>query len=602
MPTTVLGRLRFPSPDLSPRAELALRTVRDSEYSAQDGVVRVGPSGVVQFDTYLNAFGVGKWRRHGTANLVSLEVEVSGACVLELVHGQAGRSPVVVASREVDAGGPTEVQLALPALDNLGEGAAFLRIRGRGAPSTLLRAQWQTTDAPGRTARLGLVITTFNRPAQVGASVARLLTVLRQTSGYDDRLQILIVDNGRNLELDLDEEAPITVLPNDNTGGAGGFTRGLMHFRRQAEVTHVLFMDDDVSFDPEIVFRTIELLSFARDPLLCIAGAMLSEGETVEQFEAGAQFAGRAMYPSRPVGHGLDLLDWDDLLQAELEVERIDYGAWWYFAFPVTLTTENPIPAFIRGDDVCWGLLHAGAHTVTFNGIGLWHDNFECRNGPPTWFYETRNLALVSVLTVHDFGMRHLLWRYLNICGRNLLCFKYASAGHITGGMKEFLLGPDHWIALDQVGLNRRIANYDGERIGQLDEELLDVEELSSQEVDKSRASTVLSMLTLAGHVLPKRMHVAPMAAVPIQQRVITAATWRRAILYRSEQHGKGFVARRDRARFFKLLADMVVTSVRISYRFKGLRSSYRAAYPDMVSDEYWERQVNLRPGPSEAP
>ncbi len=58
MPTTVLGRLRFPSPDLSPRAELALRTVRDSEYSAQDGVVRVGPSGVVQFDTYLNAFGV----------------------------------------------------------------------------------------------------------------------------------------------------------------------------------------------------------------------------------------------------------------------------------------------------------------------------------------------------------------------------------------------------------------------------------------------------------------------------------------------------------------------------------------------------------------
>ena len=41
-----------------------------------------------------------------------------------------------------------------------------------------------------------------------------------------------------------------------------------------------------------------------------------------------------------------------------------------------------------------------GSSAVTFNGIGLWHDGFERKNGPLAWFYETRNFALANVLAV----------------------------------------------------------------------------------------------------------------------------------------------------------------------------------------------------------
>ena len=72
---------------------------------------------------------------------------------------------------------------------------------------------------------------------------------------------------------------------------------------------------------------------------------------------------------------------------------------------------------------------------------------------------------------------------------------------------------------------------------------------------------------------------------------VLGASPGQRAILYRDDAHAYGFVARRDRRRFFRLLADMLATAARIPRAFERLQREYRAAYPDMVSDTYWKRQ-----------
>src|SRR5215218_7300024 len=101
-----------------------------------------------------------------------------------------------------------------------------------------------------------------------------------------DRVDIVVVDNGRSLQPDDLDLAHVTLLPNPNLGGAGGFARGLMHLRAEGRVTHVLFMDDDVSFDPDLVVRIVRLLSYASDPQLCIAGAMLVREQPTLLFEA----------------------------------------------------------------------------------------------------------------------------------------------------------------------------------------------------------------------------------------------------------------------------------------------------------------------------
>lgn len=591
---TVLGRYRFPTFELCPATELYLRPLHNAEHSMLAGEVRLGPGGVVQFDTYFNAFGVGKWLRHSTVRHVTAAAEITGACRIEVIHDRCDRRPTVVAVTDADANGSDWFHLPLPPLDTLGGGAAFLRVTCLGQAATVRDGRWLTDDPPPATARLGVVITAFNRPAQLQANVDRLAAELDRVPDYADRLEIVVVDNGRNLDLHVPATVPLTVLGNPNTGGAGGFTRGLMHFRRHGHATHVLFMDDDVSFDPEIIFRTVQLLSFAADSNLCVAGAMLKRNAPTEQFEAGARFLGTAVYPTRALGQDVDLGDWTALLDAESAPVQVDYGAWWYFAFPLTLTDENPIPAFIRGDDVCWGLLHAGSHTVTFNGIGVWHDDFDTKQGPATWFYDTRNFALVCVLAQPQVHWWHLLARYLNICGRSLLSFKYASAANITFAMQEFLRGPEHWLSIDQAKLNDIVATYSGERIGSLSEDLMAVEDIPTKGKLMKYAASLGSIGVLGGHILPDRLQRRPIGGVPIQQRALHASPLRAQILYRDRQRGDGFVAARDRKRFFRLLAQMIVTAARIPLQFRSLKRSYHLAYPRLVGDEYWERQFHI--------
>jgi hypothetical protein len=62
-------------------------------------------------------------------------------------------------------------------------------------------------------------------------------------------------------------------------------------------------------------------------------------------------------------------------------------------------------------------------------------------------------------------------------------------------------------------------------------------------------------------------------------------------VVYRYDPTGEGYVARRDRKRFFGLLGEMVRTAARVPGRFDQLKAQYRAAYPTLTSDEYWRRQ-----------
>jgi hypothetical protein len=566
-----------------------------------DGLIVLDAGEALSFDTYFGAFGVGKWHRHTSVRALSAQVRVRGRARIEVVHEPDPGVAVVVATREVDSPALVVHQLDVPPIDELATGSLHVRVTGRAGRSFVAGGSWCTPDAPARAVHLDVVITTFNRPAAVRANLCRLVTAIAADPAPTGQVTVTVVDNAGNLgPVELDPDV-VTVLPNANTGGAGGFARGLMHARDVGRATHVLFMDDDVSFDPEIVFRTVDLLAFAVDPALCVSGAMLATEHPTELFEAGSRYQGTAMNPNRAIGQGLDLTDPLALATAEREDERIDYGAWWFFAFPLGLTLDNPPPMFVRGDDVLWGLQHTRGHVVTCNGVGLWHEGFERKNGPHAWFYETRNFALVGLLAVPGYRARHLLGRYVNLCARSLFSLKYASAGNITFGMQELLRGPEHWMATDQAALNARVAAFDGERVEVLDPELRDVADLPPPRGVGRVLAAGLSILTLGGHLLPSALDRRRLGAVPVQQRVLGASPGRGAIVYRDSSGTYGFVAHRDRRRCFRLLADMARTAARIPWVFERVRDEYRAAFPEMVSDRYWRTQAGVT-APLDAP
>jgi GT2 family glycosyltransferase len=587
---TTLQRVLFPTIDLCPQVKLYVKLTGGSWWSQARREVHLKRGSVVRFDTYFNGFSVGKWRRHTAVNHVSFGFEAQGELDAELVLNHPFQASRVVAAASFQSDTRAWFELEPPPLEELGDGQLFLKIRGVGKEAVVFGGRITTSEPRLRDVRLGVVITTYNRPQYVERNLNRMASALKESPDYGDRLEILVVDNARNLDLSLPATAPITILPNRNLGGAGGFARGLIRFREVGEASHILFMDDDISFEPEVLFRTLELLSYAQDPLLCVAGAMLTEEDQYIQFESGAEFLTESVFPIRAIGRKVDLRYWRNLVANDVE-RSAGYGAWWYFAFPLGLTTANPLPVFFRGDDVCFGLMHAGKHAITLNGIGVWHQDFGQKNFAPAFFYEARNFPLVSMLASDRFSAIHLVRRFVYHTIRHLLALKYESAAANIEGIKQFLEGPEAWMGIDHEGLNSQVRARFAEQPAPLDRSFLRLRTFRPRSRLVTKGGGLVSALFLSGHLVPARLNRRP----PV---VLEAGAWspsgvfgREQVVYRYDPTGEGYVARRDRKRFFGLLGEMVRTAARVPGRFDQLKAQYRAAYPTLTSDEYWRRQ-----------
>jgi len=607
---TTLQRVLWPTPELCSYEELYLRCSPGAWYSHAAREVHLLRGGAVRFDTYFNGFSVGKWLRHSTVRRVGLRVEAQGEVEVTAILHHPHRAYRIVAAGRLSSETPAGFTLPFVELSSLIDGQLSLEVRGLGPESVVLGGGVDTSDPVERESRLGVVITTFNRPDYVEGNLDRLAAALAEHKDYRDRIDVLVVDNARNLAYEPPPGAPFTIVPNANLGGAGGFARGLMHFRAATEsgdgpVTHVLFMDDDIRFEPEVVLRTCDFLAYAADPDTCLAGAMLTEERPHMQFEAGAEFLTESIHPFRPIGSHVDLRHVAELVDNDIE-RPAGYGAWWFFAFPLALGSVNPLPVFVRGDDVCFGLQRTGPHTVTMNGIGVWHQDFNYKNGPPAFYYESRNLPLVSSLSSDKYSALHLVRRFVYQTTRTLLAMKYESAEARIAGTRAFLEGPDEWLATDHEQRNTEIRRHDGERLGPLSRQDLAVPAFKPRNQIVTRGGGALSSLLLSGHLLPRRLSRRGRVGVEVSSWSPSAVFGREEVVYRYEPTGEGYVCRRDRKRFFALTREMLRTAAAVPGRFTALKADYRAAYPELTSDSYWQRQFEPRdpdpPGASASP
>ena len=576
-----------------PRAEtteplLYVRTEGDVTFANDAAQLRTGAE--LSFDTSFGVFAAGRWKRLSIVDSLQVTINAVGSGRIELVGVTSRLAGLLMHEEMVVSAGISpsgKTTLDVPDFAKSPIGSYFVRISAEQSDVVVSGGQWTTKTQAPREVRLSLSITTFNRQDYVKPTVAKVLHLVESLDSLRNNMRILVVDNARNIKFDTAPNAPITVVPNPNLGGAGGFARGIIYLRDEGWSTHVLLMDDDITLEPEALVRTFALFTFARDAKLCIHGAMLSEEQAWMQFEAGSKYRWRSLYPLRAIGREDDLRE-RKLALRDVGEKKFAYTAWWYTAFPISITRDNPLPVFVRGDDVAFGLMHTGEHSVTMNGVIVWHADFGLKNNPSSLYYEKRNFAIIDTLVFDNHHWWHLARRFIALCFRNLFSMRYASVEYMIRGVRAYLAGPQALMATDHSALHDELRKVTEEKPGPLSPELAAVSITTPRPKLIRLIGFALALPLVGGYVLPKVLRRDTLRTAPIDSRAVGLATRYNRILYRHDRLPEGFLVERDAKRFFSLLREVAVVTKDIAFNYKRLKGEYKAAYPTLVSDESW--------------
>lgn len=580
----VLPNLAMPVPQ-----EMYLRTEASAWVEMNAGAVHFEAGSVASTDTFYNGLTVGTWKRACRVGQLALVLRGHGTFVVTVGLHRLAQASVWLSERRVEMSssetGPGIAVLTIEEWPALTDGMLFFRLRAL-CPAELHGGGYITMDEPLNDVRLGIVITHFNRREQVQAAIARIERELLDAPTLQDHLTLTAVDNSRNLEVPAHPQ--VRHLLNRNLGGTGGFVRGLLSLMDEAEPgarrhTHALFMDDDASCETESIARTLALLQYATHPRRAVAGALLREVAPWELLEKGARFERRVL----PLHAGLDMRRVDDLLAAERAPARSDYGAWWFFAFPIDQVERFPFPFFVRGDDISFGLSNR-FEIETLNGVACIGEDFSAKHGPMTAYLDAR-YHLVHALIAPRGAAAMVLWVGRRLFMKALSAYLYSSAAAVTLAMRHTLEGPAFFrqnLDLDAVRQTIR-AFTPNEALARIDRGSIAARPARRKEESVPRRW--LRALTLQGFLLPGFLIKDRTTVQPKNFHGRASGVFRyRRVLYEHVSSGTGFVAEYDRARFFRELVDFLGVWARLLWRLPALRRAYAGGFEEMTSVAFW--------------
>ena len=578
----------------------------EARYDESAGALQV--RGTVDFTSFLNVLSIGKWRRYTCVHYASLTLTLRGdECQVYATELPANAKAVQVAERPLvsvsASDAPQTVTVPLPQTDSAVQG---FRLVSSG--TTLLEGGHYSAQVPENSVRqieLALSTTTFKKEKYITHNVE---AIKREVLGCDDpvasHFHMYVVDNGRTLPAQQISDAGVTVIPNDNVGGAGGFARGMLA-ALDAGATHVLLMDDDVHVLPESFKRTFALLSLANDRYrdAFVNGAMLNAGKPNELFEDVAHVRRDGIYGS--LKRALKVDRPEELSQNEavnVEVPNA-YGAWWYSCIPTSAIREHglPLPVFVRCDDVEFGIRCQPTY-MTMNGICVWHEQFEGRfNAAVDSYQYTRNFLIMQASDGIDVT-RPFFMRFDRTFHIYLRSMNYGTCELMLDGLADFLKGPSF------------IEHASGEKIlmanSQKKEKLVPLDQLDQSIISQAKpdmrylgeqkgrpfALKLLEELPHDRHELPDALLSDKPAPVYYCRGAYPArkAAFRKVLVAYDATGTKACIRHMDRARWRQLNERYAELTKAFWDRKDQLWREYSEARPYLTSQAFWRKYLHM--------
>lgn len=484
----VLQRMVLPSTDFSfvPQ-HMYLRS--EDQLKINDGVIRFCAGSEVSFDTFFNSFSVSAWKKECDINTLALKIKGEGICNLRLILF-ADHKKKCLFELQGDLGRLSKLDLDF--WKNLNEGILYIEIKAL-TDAVIEDISFCTHDRPNYV-KMGVVITHYNRKDTILPVINRISKELI-SDNFSSGISLVIVDNSQNLLPN--EVFNSIVLPNKNLGGSGGFTRGLLYLKDH-DFTHCLFMDDDGNCDVESIKRTYAFFSFAKKKKnISLSGTLLLKHNPSVIWEKGGILS---IPHGGPAHHLLNLKSLESLYHSELQDDRVNYGAWCFFAFSINDINYYSFPFFVRGDDMLFSVLNH-LRIVTINGIAVWIDDFGLKESPYTRYFGLRGAMVANLIaktaSIFDCFLLFTVWYF-----RQLFSYNYDSVNAIAEAFLFFLRGPEAF-AKDAESIESRkkmekIVTF--ERMN-----AVDVEKFEKNSLWKKKNVLILLFrsLTLNGLLLP---------------------------------------------------------------------------------------------------
>ncbi len=590
----ILRKLVFPRKDVCEKTGLYYRIIphrdgiENSIYDEEQQVLTINHA--TAFDTYFNSLPLGKYQEYCKLSALFLRLRVCGFFVLRIYgvrHTDSGWQETLILRREIRAERKTNDMTELTDQLDRGYDTLYFTLEAKGGQ--LYAGDYLCRAPEVRRTRIAAVICTYRREPFLRRNLSAINRYLAGSKVLNEtNLHIYVVDNGRTLPVGELNNRFVTVIPNDNTGGSGGFIRGYYEALHSGEdYTHILYMDDDIILDCDMLLRVFAILRIRRQEFeqLSVGGTMIRLSDRLTQHEAGAVWDGRKIHS---IGQDIDMTERENVFSVSLYPEG-NYHAWWFFCFPADWQQQYgyPLSLFVKVDDIEYSL-RCASHIAVLSGIAVWHDDFEGKyDGFQEYYIKRNELILTSVRDQKPYTMFQLRKLIFSVM-KQIAFQRYFLADIILRAYGDYLKGWESFYHTDPAALNQELMASCAPQLN--DEELKALGVYFDEErylLSRKEPTRLLrQMFTLNGCLLPSFCYPKDRDGFGMADlarcRFINFYKHKRVLSYDPVRH-KGFVTEQKRRKLFGYCFRLIGMSVRFLVKYPSVRKGFRENLPRLT-------------------
>ena len=571
----------------------------------EEQTLTLGTGQICDLMTYLNSCSWAKWKKYTCAESVSLLLDIEGSYEVrvlgysmeygELVRKEFGTVTAHEKERE-------NVVIDYPDNSETIVGVEITAIDKCTIYGGYYEAGYQGELNP---VHISISTTTCRKEEFIKKNVALIKEkILSGDDEIKDNITLHVVDNGRTLK---DEEITgdhVFLHPNPNTGGSGGFARGMIEsLHQETPATHVLLMDDDVLVLPESIKLTYRLLRMLKPEYKerFISGAMLRYEKPNMQHEDIGTISQENIF--KPLKPAFDHQKLKNIVRSEASYHSSDtkFSAWWYCCIPADIIKKNglPMPFFVRGDDGEYSL-RCNAKFITMKGIFVWHMGFALKfNAAMDVYQQFRNILIAGDID-DALGGINAFALFNSFLRKEIRKFNYNAVELQLRALEDYMKGPDfirtcngEALVKENVKLNEKYDDLtDHPEVG-----IYDIKECYIDTPRRAKDKLLFHLTDNGQKFCPEFLYNRP-AKLPIAAFDFSIQTQKISMVkqYAAVNPYEEKVAIRtlDKKRYKELMKRYKRDTELYKKRHADIAGAYRKAKPYLTSEKFWREYLGL--------